>query len=212
MGSSVDLFSGFTDERRLLVETGTWLGDGIAKGLEAGFAKVISCDVNPEFVVAASARFSGEPVEIMALPSVDALTSIVADLDEPAVFFLDAHGMPPDAIATRFSESTLLDGTNLNDNLTCPLLGEIRAVLGGSSLEHVILVDDRQNFGTWQFHYLTEHDVRELVNRLRPEEYQFGTYQNVLTIVPKGVQMPAESVWKLTFRRLRRILRHTDPS
>lgn len=206
MGSSLGLFSPLTQNYRVLIETGTWLGDGIAVALNAGFAEVISCDINEELVAQARDRFEGHPVEIHHGASEEVLRLVTSELHEAAVFFLDAHAMPPSPESREFSSSTLRKGDEDNRDLHCPIQRELDIILGSGFHGHTILVDDRQCFGTWAFHDLTEQQVRDQVAGLCPGMYSFGYFQNVLCIVPGGVSIPRESLGRRLGRRIRGIL------
>lgn len=64
--------------------------------------------------------------------SIDELPLIVATLDTPAIFWLDAHW------------SRDLEG--VKPDVVCPVLEEI-AIIRKSNIDHVILVDDARLFG-----------------------------------------------------------------
>jgi SAM-dependent methyltransferase len=206
MGSSLRLFASLSQTYRILVETGTWLGDGIAVALQAGFEKVFSCDINEELVQQARARFVEMPVDVQLGASEDVLRYVTAQLDEAAVFFLDAHAMPPGPDSREFSASTLRAGDENNKDLHCPIQREINIILGSGFQGHAILVDDTQCFGTWAFHFLTEEQVCNQVRAMCPGMYKFGHFQNVLCIVPLGTPMPRESLVRRAGRRARGLL------
>lgn len=207
MSSSTELFAYFAKSYRTLVETGTWQGGGIQAALDAGFRHVASCDVNEHLVSQARTRFRGKSVEVYHGPSKDFLLSIIPNLKKSAVFFLDAHAMPPSANAQEFSSMTLMPGDEANQSLQFPLLDEVNLILDQDFMGHVILVDDVQCFGTWMFHYTTEAQLKKQVCSLCPGKYAFHYYQNVLCIVPRGVGAPRESFVASVFRRVGRLQR-----
>jgi hypothetical protein len=206
MGSSLGLFAPLAKRYRLLIETGTWLGDGIEVALEAGFQEIVSCDINEELVAQARTRFAGLSVKIYHGASEEVLGVIANRLEEPAVFFLDAHAMPPSPSSREFSSSTLRRGDEENKHLHCPIQREIDIILNSNLRGHAILVDDRQCFGTWAFHFLTEQEVREQVTTLCPGMYSFSYFQNVLCIIPQGAPVPRESFTRRVGRRVRKLL------
>jgi hypothetical protein len=205
MGSSKGLFAPMAKHYGSLIETGTWMGDGIQIALESGFGQVISCDINEEFVLQARLRFKNDPVTVHCGSSEQVLKSVVREVAEPAIFFLDAHAMPPSPAAHVFSASTLVEGQEQNEALQCPILAEIDIILEGGFMGHAIFVDDRQCFDTWLFHFLSEQMVRQKVSSLCPGKYSFGYYQNVLCITPRGVKKPREPLRTTLGRQVRRL-------
>lgn len=213
MSSSTELFAYFAQRFETLVETGTWQGGGIQAALTAGFRHIVSCDINEDLDSQARTLFRGESVEVFHGSSKEFLARVIPNLTEPTVFFLDAHAMPPSAKAREFSPLTLMPGDEANQSLHCPLQAEVSLILQQEFMGHVILVDDIQCFDTWMFHYLSESQLRNQVHNLRPGEYEFYYYQNVLCIVPKNVGSPRESLVKSAIRaigRLRRTLIRTN--
>ena len=194
MGSSVELFSPFASHYQTLVETGTWTGDGIERALTAGFKTILSCDVNEDFVLAARRRFEGLPVTVYLGTSEEALSGFVGEIKEPAVFFLDAHAMPPSPSSSSFSDATLTPGNKSDPRLQCPIEREVQIILEQGFRGDTILIDDRQCFDTWMFNFLSESTVRRLVENLCPGRYTFSYWKNVLCITPRGIESPAESL------------------
>ena len=75
----------------VFIETGCDQGEGIAAALAAGFTKIISIELNATSVLNACKRFAGKPVTVLQGDTVKVLPSVVAELKEPATFWLDAH-------------------------------------------------------------------------------------------------------------------------
>jgi len=203
----VRLFRAFAANYRTLVETGTWQGDGIDTALQAGFAQVVSCDVNGELVEAARRRFTAKPVRVLHSPSEEMLSNVVPMLTEPSVFFLDAHAMPVDVAFAEFSTMTLMKGHESNAGLQCPIEKELSIILNVELAEHVILIDDAQCFGTWMFHGLTEDDVRHQVESISPGKYRFSHYENVFCILPSQAPTPREKMRTRLGREIRALSR-----
>jgi hypothetical protein len=133
-----------------LVETGTYLGDTV-EAQRKRFRKVVSIELSPELYRAAQARFAHrENVTLLEGDSADLMESVVAQLDGPALFWLDGH----------YSAGVTAQG-----RLGTPVQRELEIVLG-SPENHVILVDDARCFGSGD--YPTLDAVRTLVARLRP--------------------------------------------
>ena len=148
LGSSKALYSPLSRQYKCPIETGTWLGDGIQAALESGFRQVISCDINEELVMQARSRFQNQPVQVHLGSSEQVLKTLMLDVSEPTVFFLDAHAMPPSSEAQVFSAATLLPGHEDDQSLQCPLQQEIKIILESGYSGHTISIDDRQCFDT----------------------------------------------------------------
>lgn len=74
------------------VETGCYLGDGIAAALEAGFRDIRSCDIDPARIEQCQLRFSGQEALTLRLgASSEVLPDLLPDADVPTLFWLDAH-------------------------------------------------------------------------------------------------------------------------
>ena len=121
----------FTEfKNRYLVETGTYLGDGIATALLNGFENVISYDVFPPAIVKASLRFKDYPnVKILYKSSIDMFDEI-KDINEPITFWLDAH---------YSSGNSYYDA-----NCFYPLLKELEIISNHPIKTHTICIDDRR--------------------------------------------------------------------
>lgn len=105
----------------VFIETGTYEGDGIATALDVGFEKVISIELDADSVRRARARFVGKPVTILYGDTAKLLPDVLADLCEPATFWLDAHPVG-----------------------WSPVMAELAAMAVANIREHTILVDDRR--------------------------------------------------------------------
>ncbi len=125
----------------LFVETGCEIGEGIAAALEAGFEKVISIELDEFNALHAQLRFGRQPVTVIRGDTVDMLPKVLAELKEPATFWLDAHG--------TFS----------------PVLEELQHIAASGIKEHTILIDDRRLMAhPWP----TEEKVREALLQVNP--------------------------------------------
>ena len=134
-----------------LVETGTYLGDTV-EAQRKRFRKVVSIELSPDLYRAALARFAHrQNVTLLEGDSADLMESVVAQLEGPALFWLDGH----------YSA-----GITAHGNLDTPVQRELEIILGSAD-NHVILVDDARCFGSGD--YPTLDAVRTLVGRLRPD-------------------------------------------
>ena len=153
MTSSVQLFSYFSPYSLTLVETGTYLGDGVSRALQAGFKKVFSCEINAELVERARGIFDVNTVEIVHAPSEKALAIFLEKINSRAVFFLDGHAMPESDTSTVFGSSSLVDGVSEDPQTFSPLMVELGLINRHARKDHIILIDDRQCNPNYQFSY-----------------------------------------------------------
>ncbi len=123
--------------KNVVVETGTFRGDGVQNYLNWGFQKVVSFEIQPDLFHAASKRFQNNPqVSLYLGDSALALKELLAgsSLTEPAIFFLDAH-----CSAGETGASELFDEEQV-------LRNEMLAIKNHSVKNHTILIDDMRGF------------------------------------------------------------------
>lgn len=76
---------------KVLVETGTYLGDMIYATLDV-FDEVRSIELNPKFYEISRRRFARHPhVTIVHGDSGEVLGDVLSDIDKPCLFWLDGH-------------------------------------------------------------------------------------------------------------------------
>lgn len=138
----IKLFSEVKNSRDTLIETGTYLGDGVISAVRSGYNKVVSFEIEPALVQKALQRTSGlSGVVIHPVSSSSKLFRTVVDgLQEPAVFWLDAH----------------YNGKGADS----PLLLEVECI-AASPYAHCILIDDTRLFKTYG---VTEEDIMVLLD------------------------------------------------
>jgi hypothetical protein len=111
----------------------------------------VSIELSPDLYRAALARFANRrSVTLLEGGSADLMESVVAQLEGPALFWLDGH----------YSA-----GITAHGNLDTPVQRELEIILASAD-NHVILVDDATCFGSGD--YPTLDAVQALVGRLRP--------------------------------------------
>lgn len=124
---------------KIFIETGFFRGSTTLNALHK-FDKVYSCDINKKFVDRGHRVFKG-PIEegqllVKHQKSSDFLRQIIEQLDERAVFYLDAHDI--------FYNGTESDLYTLGDG--CPLLEELEIISSHHIKDHTIIVDDLRMF------------------------------------------------------------------
>lgn len=138
---------------RVLVDTGTFRGD-MVDAMRGHFDQIVSIELDDDLFERARQRFLSCPtVRIVHGDSSKVLPSILAELSQPCLFWLDGH----------YSGS----GTALGDQVS-PILDELAAILRHPVRGHLILVDDARLF-TGRDGYPTLEQVRLLALSSRPD-------------------------------------------
>jgi hypothetical protein len=120
----------------ILVETGTSRGD-MLYACGRLFRQIYSIELNAQGVAAARHRFRKQPhIRILEGDSGVVLPEILAQVHEPAVFWLDGHYSGP--------------GSARADRDT-PIEAELAAIGDHAVRNHVILIDDAREFGTGDY-------------------------------------------------------------
>jgi len=165
-----DIVRDYADRHGLatLVETGTYRG-GTIDALRDRFTRIYSIELDDALYERARARFAHlRHVTILHGDSAQMLPEVLAQLGQPALFWLDGHYSGP--------------GTAKGRRET-PIVEEIRAVLAHPVAGHVILVDDARVFGTWP-DYPTLDEFRRLVTTEAPT-LDFTIADDIIRIHPK---------------------------
>lgn len=116
---------------RVFVETGTFAGEMIAAVL-GRFDRIYSIELDDGWHARAIHRFRGRPeVTLLHGDSGVRLPEVLAQISEPALFWLDAHYSGP--ITAR----GLLDS---------PIVQELDAIAAHPIRSHVVLIDDMRDF------------------------------------------------------------------
>ena len=117
---------------RVLVETGTYSGDMLVANLRQ-FSRLVSIELDDDLWKRATTLLGGvRNVTLLHGDSAELLPGVVAELDERALFWLDAH----------FS-----GGATARGNLDTPIEAELRTILAAPTYGHVVLIDDAREFG-----------------------------------------------------------------
>jgi hypothetical protein len=115
---------------RLCIEAGTYRGAS-TELLAARFDRVITIEASRALATAAErrlARFSS--VQVIHGDSSTVLPSVLAGLEQPALFWIDSHYCGPESYGV---------------DRQCPVIDEIRTIVAAAP-EHVVLIDDARLF------------------------------------------------------------------
>ena len=116
---------------RVFVETGTFAGEMIDAVL-GRFDRIYSIELDDRWYARAVKRFAGRSeVTLLHGDSATRLPEVLAELTEPALFWLDAHYSGP---------------LTARGPLDSPIVQELEAIAGHPVRGHVILIDDIRDF------------------------------------------------------------------
>ena len=114
-----------------LIESGTCLGD-MVDAQKAYFKKIYSIELGKELFENAKNRFINENnITILQGDSGKVLPTILKELKDPAIFWLDGH---------------YSGGITAKGDKECPIFEEIDAIFENKKLNHIILIDDARCF------------------------------------------------------------------
>lgn len=137
---------------KILVETGTFLGE-MVEAQRSNFEKIYSIELAGRLWQLATKRFSKyNNIRIVQGDSGKVLGQIVAELDGPAIFWLDGH----------YSA-----GITAKGDKDCPIYEELDAIFKGPRFNHVLIIDDAKEF-TGQGDYPTIEALTAFVHKHNP--------------------------------------------
>jgi hypothetical protein len=138
---------------RVFIETGTYMGEMIDAVLNT-FSKIISIEFDPALAQRAKSKFSSYGhVRILQGNSGQVLPSVISGINEPCLFWLDAH---------------YSGGVTSQSDLKTPIAKELKVLLDHPCSNHVILIDDAREF-TGQNNYPLLEEVKNMIEAKRPE-------------------------------------------
>jgi hypothetical protein len=115
---------------RVFIETGIFAGTMI-DAVQSRFDRIISIELDPAWHARAAQRFRFcSHITLLQGDSGVVLPSVLATLNEPALFWLDAHYCGPDAVRGA---------------LDSPIIQELAAIRAHRG-DHVVLIDDIRHF------------------------------------------------------------------
>lgn len=134
---------------KVFVETGTYKGDTL-EACRSSFNQLFSIELSPELFRGSKDRFIGiENVHVYEGNSGDLLPEIVKKINEPALFWLDAH----------YSGGETAQGSE-----DSPIVKELDFLLNYSAFNNCILIDDARCFNG-KSGYPRIHVLREMIEK-----------------------------------------------
>jgi hypothetical protein len=153
---------------RILIESGTCFGD-MVYAMRDRFQRILSVELNDDLFKRARRRFRSYPhIEILRGDSGEVFPRILSTVSEPCLFWLDAH---------------YSGGITSKGDTETPVIEELKAILGHTVKDHIILIDDARNFDGVH-DYPTPPQLRTLVSANRTD-YDFSVLHDVIRIHPK---------------------------
>lgn len=147
---------------RVLVESGTYFGEGVEDALRCGFGRVISFEVKPDLAARARTKFFYDSrVQIVEGSTAKWLYDTIREIDEPVTFWLDGH----------YS----LGCTGYDPEHVSPLLEELKQIAKHHIKTHTVLIDDRRllrkstNGGMDGLFDVTEEEVLAALKAINPD-------------------------------------------
>jgi len=115
----------------IFIETGTYLGETIFN-LEPFFSKLHTIDIVDKFYVSAMKRYKGKKIHFHLGDSFKVLNSILKNIDDKSIIFLDAH----------YSA-----GNTGKGDKDVPLYEELYEIMTYHKKEAIVIIDDVRLFG-----------------------------------------------------------------
>jgi hypothetical protein len=160
----------------ILVETGTFFGETV-EFFKNSFKRLYSIELAEDLAAKAKKRFElDRHIEIIQGDSGKILKSLVKDLKEPVLFWLDGH------YSSEFMVGDELIKTARTDKDT-PIVEELDAILG-TSLQHVILIDDARGFDGLG-DYPSIGSIKRKVKKAKGDSYVCVVENDIIQIYPR---------------------------
>ena len=141
----------------VFIETGTSAGETVQLAIEQGFKKIYSIELDTSVYKRAVEKFKDYAhVKISCGESDIVLASILKDLKEPCLFWLDAH--PPTGAT--------------------PILKELKAIAQHYIKNNIILIDDMRCFGGDLLE--KKEDIIKAVSEINPK-YKITFEDDIIT-------------------------------
>jgi hypothetical protein len=155
MPTTVEVFRRYRGGGNVLVETGSYKGDGIQAALDAGFQRVISIEIHPLLNEMCRKRFAAQSnVSLVVGDSGLCLGKTLEDVKEKFVCWLDGHLSGPDS-GKGFRNAPIVEE-----------LEHIRKHPFGS--QATILIDDRRLMSKDEGLMVLETEITDKLKEINP--------------------------------------------
>jgi len=155
-------------KNKYLVETGTYLGEGIDEALANGFENIISYEIYYPTYLDAVRKYQSKSNVKLCFKSSVTMSDEIMQINEPMTFWLDGH----------WSNGN----TTFDPNYFYPLLKELEVISNHPIKNHVLCIDDRRLMMKMEERSsecigVTEDEVRTAIYKINPNytiEYRDG--------------------------------------
>jgi hypothetical protein len=162
----------------ILIETGTFLGDTV-EYCKRKFEKVYSIELSDDLARKAKKRFENDPnVIIIQGDSGKVLKTILKEIKEPVLFWLDGHYSSEFFVGTEFIKTARTE-------IDTPIEEELTTILD-SRLNHVILIDDARLFNG-QNDYPKINSIKHKVRKAKGSDYVCKVENDIIHLFPQRI-------------------------
>lgn len=145
----------------VFIETGTREGDMLSC-LRNDFKRIYTIELDHDCYERAKKRFASEGhIVFIEGDSGEKINDILAELNEPALFWLDAHGSTVEVFGEHCA----------------PILKELEAIFSHAIRQHVILIDDARHFSL--------SDQKVIQNLARKNNFSFFCKKGLYVLLPQ---------------------------
>ena len=137
---------------KILVETGTYLGD-MVEAMREDFDRIYSIELSKDLYDQAKMRFKGvNNIELIHGDSSNELGRTLSKINQPILFWLDGHYS--DGVTARGLKDT-------------PIYEELHHIFNSKDFGHVIVIDDARCFGKFS-NYPSIEELSNFIKSKRP--------------------------------------------
>ena len=159
----------------VFVETGSYVGDGIAEALKADFRDIYSIELSPKYYDICKDRFkSYSNINLVLGDSSVVLYDTIKNIQEKITFWLDGHYSSGDTACGQYA---------------VPLIQELEQIKRHPIKHHTILIDDvrlirskRNEFNTFPISLPEVEDLVKSINHQYNISYEYGVEDNDILI------------------------------
>lgn len=155
---------------RYFIETGTCHGDTPA-ALTGEFDRLFTIELSSAFFAAAQRRFEGTNVTCLHGDSAQILPAVLAELDGPALIWLDGHWS---------------GGNTARGSIDTPVVAELEAIFAAAH-RHIVVVDDARLFGGMTHHteeFADYPDVEWITKLAKRHDYVIEVRDDMIRLTP----------------------------
>lgn len=156
------------------VESGSFLGDGIQKALDARFKKIVSIELSSIYYDHCVTRFKdNKNVNLYLGDSEDLLKNIISKINEPITFWLDGHNSGAN---TAFGKHE------------SPLMQELNIIKKHPIRTHTIIIDDLRCWMKPHYEF-DKDDIESFLKTINNEyilTFENGFIENDILVAHNG--------------------------